>query len=330
MARLSLVVLLRVTARLAVLLFVGLPARGAERDIVRTFPAAANCGVVVDTYRGSIIVAEGDSTRIRVAVHLEIGADSEAEAEQLADSLHLEVTTEGSTIAIHARDPEQVRPRFVWNEKKQIEPTFRITVPASCNLDLSTRTGAITVGNVTGKLRASTDTGYVFFRRVGGRVEANTKTGDIVVSHCLGDLAASTGAGIIRVGTVTGRCTLDNGSGDIEVVAAKGDLHVYAEAGTASVGLPRDFKGRADISTSGGGIIASIDPAAECEIDAGASWLAHIENHLPLHIVSGHSGGRRLAGRLNHGGGRVSLRASGGNVTLLPGDSSLADAVPGG
>lgn len=294
----------------------------AERDIVRTFPAPAGCSISIDTFRGRILVAEAETAQVRIAVHLEIGADDEAEADRMVASLQLAMEAAGPVISVTARDPRQARPRFVWDERKQLEPTFRLTVPKACNLDLKTRTGAITVGDISGVLRAESGQGDVFFRHAGGSVEARTSVGDVVVSHCDGSVHASTALGTIRLGRVTGRCEVENRSGDVEIQAAVGTLRVRDEAGNVAVGLPAEFSGAADITTNGGAIVLTIDPAANCDVTASTSIFSHIESRLPLRILAGRVGGRRLVGRLNQGGVPVVLRASGGNIRLLPGPPS--------
>lgn len=296
-------------------------ALGAERDVVRTFAVDPGCTVSIDTYRGGITVTESDAAEVRIAVRLEIGADDEAEAEQIMRGLQLEFTSSGDAVTMLARHPAETRVRFVWEERKQIEPTFRVTVPRQCNLKLRTLTGSVIVGNVVGNLEARAENGAVFFRNVSGSVFAAAEYGDVVVSHCVGSLTAQVLRGVIRVGTVTGRCDLRNASGDIEVMAAKSDIHAYAEAGNATIGVPRDFAGQGEIRTSGGNIVMSIDSAASCEIQSSTSWLGKIDCALPLVVQAGRNGTRKLVGRLNAGNGRLMLRASGGDIKLRPGET---------
>ncbi len=303
------------------LLFLAGTAFAAERNIVRTFPIGPGCTVTVDSYRGAINVAESDANEVRVAIHLEIGSETEAEAERMLQTLDLNVSGDATSVSVVARRPAETRARFVWNETKQIEPTYRVTVPRACNLTLKTISGSIIVGNIKGQLSATSETGDVFFRHVGGTVSAATQTGDVVVSHCEGLLTARVRNGAIRIGTVTGRCDVKNASGSVEIMAAKTDLKAYAEAGDATIGVPRDFTGQADVTTSGGNIIMKIDPAANCRVDASTSLLGRVETRLPLAIESGERGRRKLVGRLNRADARLVLRASGGNIDLLLGES---------
>jgi hypothetical protein len=297
--------------------------RAAERDIVRSFPIQPNGTVAIDTYRGAIIVQEGAAPEVRIAVHLEVGADSESEAEQVLRGFQLTWTADSHAISVIARHPAETRARFVWRDKNQIEPTFRITVPSGCHLNLKTITGMITVGNISGGVQAHVETGDVFLRQVSGVVDAGTQFGDLVVSHCAGPLTGRVLRGTIRVGTLLGTCDLKNSSGDIEVMTAGAGGHIYAEAGTVTVAVPSDVIADLDVRTSGGSIVFGADPAAHALIDASASLFAHVENRLPLTIERNSSGRRHLVGRLNGGGPRVRLHASGGDVTLRTAEMSL-------
>ncbi len=304
----------------SVALLVGV-ARAAERDVVRTFPVQPGCSVAIETYGGAITVTEADEPQVRVAVHLEIGADTEPETERLLSHLDLALQAQGNAITVVAHDRAQTGVRFDWDERKQIEPTFRVTVPRRCSVDLKTRKGAIVVGNITGRLAAHAEAGDVFFRHVGGTVDAFTRDGDVVVSQCDGSLLAQTDHGTVRLGVVTGPCEVRADSGGIEIAEAKSELRAYAAAGDVTVGFPRDFSGHAEIKTAGGSIALKIDPAADADFEASTSWFGRVQCRLPVSVVSGANGERKLTARLNHGGSRIVVHASGGSVSIGPGDS---------
>jgi DUF4097 and DUF4098 domain-containing protein YvlB len=314
---------MRTILRLVILALSAGPLHAAERDIVRTFTVGPECSVTIDTYRGAISVQEGDSLEVRVAVHLEIGADTEAETESVMRGLQLAWSANEKGVSVVARHPAETRARFVWADKHQIEPTFRVTVPRTCNLNLKTITGMISVGTVVGHLQAHAENGDVFLRQVGGSVDASTQFGDLVVSRCVGSLVGRVLQGTIRVGTMAGPCDLKNSSGDVEVMTAKAGGHIYAEAGTATIAVPHDLEGDLDVRTSGGGIALKVDPASRVTIDATTAVFAQIQNYLPLAVDRGAVGKRHLVGRLNGGGANVRLHASGGDVTLRTGEMGL-------
>lgn len=301
----------------AVLLSIA-PVSGAEREFVRAFPVEAAAELLIDTHRGSVTVEEADTTEVRVAVRLEIGAENEAEAERLLASFHLDTAAAANRVTVIARDPRDAAPRFVWNDDKQVEPTFRVTVPRQLGLTVRTGKGSVIVGRLEGQVKAEVRTGDVFLRGVKGGADVRVEEGSLVVSRVEGPLLARVKRGQMHVGTVTGLCDLRNESGDVEALGPKGEVRIYAEAGNVVLALPRDFVGPAEVRTSGGPIIAEIEPGARCQVEASASVLARVRNRLPLDVTQGGDGKRRLLGALNGGGARVQLRASGGDVVLRP------------
>lgn len=291
-----------------------LAGRAAERDIERVFPVQGAAALKIDTHRGAIIIVESDEPQIRVAVHCEIGADSEAEAERMMAGLQLDFKQEGNAVSILARNPpESVRWR--WEERKQIDLTYRVSVPRRCDVDLKNRTGSFTVGNLEGHMKAWLESGPVFFRTITGSVEVKLDTGDLVVSRCSGDVTADVRTGLVRVGTVGGMAKLRNQSGDIELGSAQGPVDVKGEAGDILVNFPRTIGGPAKISSSGGNIAVNMDPAAACRIEASSSW-GKISNLLPMTVEAGGNNTRKLTGRLNGGTTPIVIHASGGHVKL--------------
>ena len=113
---------------------------------------------------------------------------------------------------------------------------------------------------------------------------------------------------------------LRNTNGDIEVLAASGGLEAVAEMGEVTAGFPKDFSGDAKITTGYGNITVKIDPAADCVVTASSFW-GHVQTTLPLKLESGGDGEKKLSGRLNNGGPRITLSANGGHVKIMPGET---------
>ena len=302
--------------------FLAITVHAAEREVKQMFAVASDCTVNVDLYRGKITVEEDDTPEVRVAVRMEAGADTEGEADRLFRTLQLEIKAEGNTVSVRARNPAETGVRFVWNDRNQIDLTCKITVPRHCSADLRTLAGAITVGRLTGRVVARTETGNIYIRGIDGSIDANTQFGSVIVAHCTGPAVLKTLQGVIRAGTLGGRATLRNATGDIEVLSACAGVTVYAEAGDARVGFPRNFTGDSDIRTAGGNIVTQIDPAANCVVKASSVW-GHVQDKLPLFVESGGNGKSKFAGRLNQGGPVLTLHANGGHVSIIPGETAF-------
>lgn len=297
----------------------GGPLRAAERDIRHAFPVQPGCRLKIDSYRGRIEVTESDEPQVKILLHLEIGGETEADARRVLDGLQLDVQARDNTVSIVARNPRETRIRWFWQEEEQIELMYYISVPRQCSVEVKTGTGSITVGRLAGQMTARIERGNIFFRSVEGSLDANAEFGDIVVSRCLGPLTARVLKGTIRAGTLAGAADLRNSSGDVEVMVARGPITARAVAGDLAVGFPRNIGGEARLTTSGGSIFATIDPLASCQIDASAVW-GRVECRLPGAVIS-QSGRGKATAQLQAGGPRLTLRASGGGVTIAPGEA---------
>lgn len=295
-------------------------ARATERDEKYAFPAPPGCVLKLDSYRGGVIVTEGEKPEIAIAVHMEIGADTEAQGEQMRARLRFDVKQADNAVTVFARNPSETRVRWVWRDDEQIDLTYRITVPRGCDLDVKLINGSVNVERATGRVKARLENGDFFCRQIDGSVDATVEHGNIVISRCTGDVTARTIDGLIRTGTVFGRANLKNASGNVEVLQAKGAVAATAEAGDVIVGFPRQIGGEVNLVSRGGNVRAKIDPDASCRIVATSVW-GEVQNGLPLAIEAGARDRNHLTGRLHEGGPVLNLRASGGDVRLEVGET---------
>ncbi len=304
-----------------------LTGRAAEREFTRTFPVQPGCTVKLDSYRGRIVVVEHDQAEVQVTLQMETRSDDAEEAARVFGAVQIDATEAANTVTLRARNPRETRVRFVWNDKHQIDLAWRITVPRRCTVDLATRSGAITVGSLTGRVVARTETGTIFLKRIDGSIDASTEVGDVVISRCSGPAKVRVLRGTIRAGTMGGFADLQNATGDVEVLAARGGITASAEAGDVRVGFPRGTTGGAKLTTSGGSIHAKIDPAANCRVNASSVW-GRVESRLPMTVVAGANGKSNLAGRLGEGGPAFTFHANGGHVKLTTGENFIEEAPP--
>ncbi|HVS54184.1 MAG TPA: hypothetical protein VHD62_17645 [Opitutaceae bacterium] len=312
------------------LLLAAISNRGAaaERDESATFAVQPGCTLQLDSYRGAVFVTESDAPEVRVSVHMEIGADTATEAERLRAALQLQMKAANNVVSIFARNPRESRIRWIWHEDQQIDLVYRVAVPRRCNVDVKVLNGGVTIGNLAGDMKARVENGTIFFRQIDGSVNAQVDNGDVVVSRCSGAFTARVLRGAIRAGTIGGPVDVRNRSGDIELMMAQNSVRALAEAGDVAIGFPRMFEGEnTRVATSGGNILAKIDPAANCRIEASSIW-GRVECKLPVAIEPGENGRRKLTANLNAGGPLVTLHASGGNVRIERGATPFVPVAP--
>lgn len=147
---------------------------GDDRDHrtceVREYTLRADGSLSVDAKpNGGIQVTAWDRNEIRVLAKVVSRASSDARAEDLASAISIE--TDGT---IRADGPRTGR-----NESWSV--SYRISVPANTDLDLSSTNGGVGVEGVRGSMDLSTTNGGMSLRGVGGDVRARTTNGGLSV-----------------------------------------------------------------------------------------------------------------------------------------------------
>lgn len=308
---------------LALLLLSALSARAIEREVVRTFPVSGAAQLKVEFSRCVLTVEEQDAPEIKVTTYIDFRTDDKDQVARLEAALNLTITANGPVVAVRGQNPAgRGVVQLDLKEGPAVDVECRIAVPRQCSLEAVVREGAITVGSLTGRMMVRTNRGNIFLKRIDGEIDARTEGGDITISRCTGTLTASALKGSIRAGTLGGRADLKSAGGDIEILAARGGLEVNADLGDVTVGFPRQLGGDARVRTGYGNITATIDPAANCNVQASSFW-GKVQSKLPLVVDSGGDGRGQLAGRMNQGGPKLTFSASGGNVRLRLGEPGV-------
>ncbi|HEX4997827.1 MAG TPA: DUF4097 family beta strand repeat-containing protein, partial [Terriglobia bacterium] len=148
---------------------------------------------------------------------------------------------------------------------------WKIRVPKSLNLDLTTNGGSITlIGDSDGevKLRTSggsvtaanirrnallyTQAGFIRAGNIGGNAELHSEGGNLEVGDVAGNASLETASGWIRAGSIGGSVKAETGGGSIKIKESRGDRFVATtKAGDISVtGTARKI----DAQTEGGAI----------------------------------------------------------------------------
>ena len=234
-------------------LLLSAPAVAADRyEELRTLSLDAAGVRVVDIEAGAgslEITGDETATEIRLDAVLWI-EDAPKNPERVRKTLasHVEVSLE--------RDGDRARVVTV-TEDPGIGYTLphvdvRLVVPHSVSLDLTDRSGwisvariagdvdirdgsgSITLADIGGHVAIDDDSGSIDVTGVAGRVGIDDDSGSIGVERVEGDLAIDDGSGSITVRDVAGSVTIRDGSGSILVAGVGHDLHVL-ESGSGSV-----------------------------------------------------------------------------------------------
>lgn len=287
-----------------------------ERTVEKTFAVAPGGLLTVSTQGGDVKVRTGGGDQVRVVARQHFrGADNDAEADEVARDLELTIEQEGNNVRASARYARKLSGR-IFGSWPPVVVDFVVTIPERFNVDLSTSGGDIDVGNLTGSARVKTSGGDITLARVQGPVNGSTSGGDIRVTEAVDEVDLGTSGGDIIVGRASGQVKLETSGGDITVERASGALDASTSGGDVRVTLEGPLTQDISLGTSGGDVVARVDPEAGFHLDASTSGGDVEVNGLTIRIEKGGIGKSRLSGEVNGGGATLKLRSSGGDVTV--------------
>lgn len=173
--------------RIVFLLLAALGAFGADAATLnetfdRTFDAKTGGVLVLSNVNGRITIHASDEPKIRVHAEKKVEAGDQETARRAMTQLTIEATPAdgGARIITHA--PESGSNGFLgflFGDHVETNVTYDVTVPRTFDTNISNTNGAITLSDITGRLRAETTNGRIELARCAGTVEAETTNGAI-------------------------------------------------------------------------------------------------------------------------------------------------------
>jgi len=162
----------------------------------------------------------------------------------------------------------------IGNRSVQIE----IRAPRTSVLNLHTGDGGIDVNGIVGDITADTGDGHIDIKGADGRLRATTGDGHIKVRGRFDGLYLKTGDGHIEAFVLSGS-------------KMAGDWALRSGDGSVTLRLPEAFAADLEIHTSDG----------------------HIDLGFPI-TVTGRMGSHEIKGKINGGGGLLSMRTGDGSI----------------
>jgi hypothetical protein len=271
-------------------------------------------------------VREGDGDAIEVTLTEQCAAADEAAAAPKFANLDVSMTQQGGRVDVKVASKQQVS--FTWEEWPPVALTFDIKVPQSCDADLRTINGDITVGKLKGRLNLRNDAGRIFAGATDGTVTARSRSGTIAVASCTGLIDAATVSGGLEIGHAAGGVRLGAEGGPVDVEEVGGECRVSGNGSEVKVRFAHPVTRAADVETSGGSITAIFDQRSAATLDVGSSPLSTVTTRglAPAGVPDGVTRAG-LGAKLNGGGPAIVIRAAGGHV-LLRGEEPPPPAEP--
>lgn len=163
----------------------------------------------------------------------------------------------------------------------------------SGQIELKTFGGNILLVKNEGEIRTSSKGGNIKIGGHKGKINCSTWGGNIEASEIVGDFECNTAGGNIRLKNMSGNVGASTKGGNITFEMAA--VHQYAW-----------------FDTAGGNIRATLPLGSPLDLEIAA----HRIYHPPFQNFNGYASRRSLQGKLNGGGPNVTIKTSGGKVTL--------------
>lgn len=289
---------------------------GHVRDFTREFTVENHPSLTLDVAVGQIDIVRGSEGRIAIRVVQTLGDEHADDAEGVFDAWQFDFSQESNRVALHAGTRGNVV--WDWDPVGQMNCRLEITAPEACDFEFVGHYLQITAGRVDGDLVARLDRGGLFAGQVSGNVSFKADGAQLTLSSVAGRADIDINSGQMLIGSSRGPVTVKSGGGTLEIQQASDSVKVRGETLDVIVGLANPLRNDCDVRTSAGNITLKVEQTAGLLIDAQAPWLGEIKvRDLDLVTQSGGVGKSRLVARLNDGGPRVQLRASGGTITLV-------------
>ena len=188
------------------------------------------------------------------------------------------------------------RGAMAWFSGGNNRTEIAVTLPRSASAKIDSSGGGIDIADLDGKVAAESSGGGVTVTNLGGPAELSSSGGSIHGDNIAGDIEASSSGGGVKIREAHGAVVAESSGGAVSVHFAAGN----AKGGS--------------LSSSGGGVAATLDPTVALEIDASSSG-GSVDCDLPL-TVRGKIRRDDIHGTLNGGGALLKLRSSGGGIDI--------------
>lgn len=307
--------LLRTTELLMIALLVSLPLHaGIDKEITKSFEVGPGGTLELDTDRGSIEVSTHRQARVDVRLHLDTRTGDRSDAQRMLDEFEVDFRATGHDVSIEANYDDDRRGLFGLFGSSELRVRWEIVVPETYHLDLRTAGGSIDVRDLNGDVEARTSGGSLAFGHVRGTINGRTSGGTISIEETGGTVDVSTSGGSIRIDRALGDVRARTSGGSIKVDEVFGAIDAVTSGGSISASISAQPKSDCRLSTSGGSVTVYLDPSIAVDVDARSSG-GRVSADVPV-TVQGEMARTRLSGEINGGGPTLTLRTSGGGISI--------------
>jgi len=268
-----------------------IPTAKYERTVYLSAPLPAGSLFEAQTHNGYINITGADVTECSLTATIVAKADTEENAQMLAEEVKVELIPSGNKLTAKIEKPKLVPGRYV-------SVSLDVTVPNQTDADLTTHNGALKIKNLTGQLNGTTHNGEVTAEKIFGTAELKTYNGRVTCKEAAGD---------IQLQTHNGSVICEEVSGDIKLRTHNGSAKAFY-SGTAPPVC------NVSIVTHNGGVSLTAPPNFSAKVDV-STHNGSIDTDLPI-TVTGKVTKRKLTGTIGTGEGELYLETHNGSIKI--------------
>lgn len=287
-----------------------------ERVVEKSFTVAPGGLLKIETQGGDIRVRPGSGDQVKVIAKEHFRADSEQEADEIAQQLSLQIEQSGSDVSALAKYEGKRKSSFWGMNWPPVQVEFIVTVPSKYRARLRTSGGNIEVGDLMGEVDLRTSGGNIILSKIDGPVDVETSGGNITIDEAVRSVKAHTSGGDVHVKKVAGEAHLSTSGGNIHVDAASGSVHADTSGGDVLARFVDTIPSDCSLETSGGNVKVQVNPTAAFKLDASTSGGEVRVSGLTIEVQRGGNGKSSLVALSGGGGPALKLRTSGGDVRV--------------
>lgn len=270
---------------------------GAYEDTVRkTFEVGPGGKLTLETDIGSVEVRSTKSNTLEVEVIRKVRTTSQKKVKQILDEFDLSFDQRGNDVSITGELDRHGWKGF-WDKLfNDLKVKFVVSVPRIYDLQLATKGGSITIGDLEGE------------------VDARTSGGSIQVGDIEGNVDVHTSGGSIRIERVAGEVDAHTSGGSIKVYEVMGIINAKTSGGSVEAKISRQPESNCRLATSGGSVTVYLANDIAVDVDASTSG-GRVHTDFPV-TISGKISERSLKASINGGGPELYLHTSGGSIYI--------------
>jgi DUF4097 and DUF4098 domain-containing protein YvlB len=294
-----------------------------EGRFVREVEVRVPLRLEVTTGSGDISVQRGEDGKLRVTSEFQVRADSQEEAEDLAQRIREDppIEIEGDLVRVGSLSKYNLD---TWPAGPSGVFDFSVSVPSETEVRVESGSGDQHVRSVKGPVIAKAGSGDIQVQDVEGRLEIDTGSGDVDVAGVRLSVSANAGSGDLDLSQIGGEVSVRIDSGDAHLRHLGGSMHVAIGSGDINLesAVPDDVEW---ILKAGSGDVRLLLPGDSRFNLSARSVLGEIETDFRPQASGG--SGKRVEGKVGqHPTSSIAIKTAHGDIRIAAKQESVVAA----